>query len=177
MTRDETLGILMKIDVLFPNWKPENLTMTTDAWAAVLREYPKDVVEAALNTYVTGNESGFAPSVSQLLGIIRTANENPMDEMTPNEAWELVYNAIGNSIYHADEEFAKLPELCKKAIGNNPASLRELAVMDIDEVQNVTGSHFKRQYAELVKRKREYDKIPVNVRNLIAQTTQQMIEG
>jgi len=175
MTRDETKEIVMKVDVLYPNWKPENLTLTVDAWWAVLREYPKDVVDAALSTFVTGNDTAFAPAPGQLIGIIRKANTKPLDGMTASEAWDLVYKALSNSSYNNNEEFEKLPELCQKAVGS-AANLRSMA---IDENFNfgVEKSLFERKYEELQRRQEEYDKIPVSVRELIQGTELKMLEG
>ena len=39
MTRDEAKKIVMIIASTFPNWKPNNLSFTVDAWTAMLEEY------------------------------------------------------------------------------------------------------------------------------------------
>lgn len=179
MTREETKDIVMKIKVLYPNWKPENLTMTVDAWAAVLIDFPKDIVDAALAAYVTGDESGFAPSPSKLIGLMRKANKKPLDVMTASEAWALVYDAIGRSggmfPQYSVDEFEKLPELCKKAVGR-PENLREMA-LDENFNMGVEKSLFERKYEALLQRQEEYDKIPRRMKDLIQQTDMKMLEG
>lgn len=176
MNRDETKEILMTMQAVYPNWKPESLTVTVNAWETMLKDYPKQVVEAALNTYIATSESAFAPSVSQLIGIIRTANTKPLAIVTSQEAWDLVCKASQNASYHAEEEFEKLPPLVKKAVGS-ASNLREMALMDISAMQTVEKSTFKRTYDALVQRQEEYEKIPARVRDLIQNTTQNILEG
>jgi len=176
MTRDETKDILMKIDGLFPNWKPGNLTVLLDTWAVVLGNYTKQQVDAALIAYISGDTSGFAPSPGQLLGIIRTASENPMDTLTPLEAWGLVYKAICNSGYHAEEEFNRLPEICQKAVGSSH-NLAEMAAMDTATVQSVEQSHFIREYESLRRQVEKREQIPESVRAAIGTAETQGIES
>ena len=65
MTRENTVDLIRSIVSLYPNWKPENLTETVNAWHWALEEYPAAIVKAALQIYVKTNNTGFAPSVSQ----------------------------------------------------------------------------------------------------------------
>ena len=176
MTRDDTKELLFKIASLFPNFKPQNLTYAIDIWAVVLGNYEKEQIEAALAGYVATNTSGFAPSPGQLLEIVRTAQKKPTDSITPQEAWELVYKAICNSNYNAEQEFAKLPELCQKAVGG-VESLKEMAAMPTDTVNSVSQSNFIRTYRDMQKRQENYETIPAQVREVIGSTTQKMISG
>ena len=138
-------------------------------WHMALEDYSYQEISLALKAYVKSNDTGFPPVPAQLIAYTRQSN--PTSDLTSNEAWAIVYKAICNSNYNAEAEFEKLPELCKKAIGS-AASLRELAQMDIDTVQSVEGSHFKRNYENLVKQKAEYEKIPQSIRQELESLTQ-----
>ena len=168
MTRQETTKLIFMIKSAYPKtyekFTNKDFEGMLDMWAMCLEEYDFRVIATALKAYVLTNESGFPPAPGQLIGYTRQSN--PASDLTSNEAWSLVYKAICNSNYNAEAEFEKLPLMCQKAIGS-AASLRELAQMDIDTVQSVEGSHFKRNYENLVKRQAEYDKIPQTTREAL----------
>ena len=165
MTKEEVYKLIFVTKSVFPKTYEKFSEADFDnmalGWYMALEEYGYQEISVALKAYITTNTSGFPPVPAQLIAYTNT--RNPVTEMTSNEAWDLVYKAIGRSTYFAEEEYEKLPELCQKAIGS-AASLRELAQMDIHTVQSVEGSHFKRNYEELVKRQREYNKIPESTR-------------
>lgn len=176
MTRDEMKEVLIMMQATYPKWQPESLTATIDAWYALFRDYQKIAVDAALNTYIKTSDSAFAPSASQIMGIIRTANSKPLGVMTSQEAWDLVNRASQRALYYAEEEFEKLPPLVQKAVGS-VANIREIAKMDSETVQGVEKSTFKRTYDMLVQRQEEYNKIPTSARTMIQNATQNLLEG
>lgn len=84
--------------------------------------------------------------------------------------------AIGRSNYYAEEEFEKLPEACKMAVGN-PSNLREWAMMDSDQVGTVEQSHFVRNYRTAMQRIKEDRRMPEKVdSNRRGQKQQMQIE-
>lgn len=174
MTREETKKIIMVMAASYPNYKPADLSMTVDAWQMMLGEYPYSEIALALKAYITSDRSGFAPSIGQLIEKLQTIT-GPQ-EMGELEAWSLVYKAVCNSGYHAESEFAKLPEACQRAVGN-PANLKEWAMMDIDTVQSVEQSHFIRNYRAILNRMREEAKMPQEVKALIAGNRPEKITG
>lgn len=176
MNRDEVKRLIRIMVATYPNFKPNDLGETVDIWTAMLSDYDATQVEAGLKAYIVSDTTGFAPSVGQIIGKIKTASEHPMNTMTPLEGWSLVYKAICNSNYHADEEFAKLPEICQKAVGSAD-NLREMAQMPIDTVNSVEQSHFIRAFQNLQNRQEEYEKIPMQVREVIGVASQKMLEG
>lgn len=168
MTRDEIKKILMVIQTSYPNWHPQELSFTINTWFEMLREYEYLEMMTALKAYILADSSGFAPSIGQLVdkthSIRESVNEKRLGEL---EAWSLVYKAICNSGYHAEEEFNKLPEEVQKAVGG-PENLREWAQMKLDAVQSVEQSHFIRCYRAALQRKREDEKLPGEIKRLIA---------
>ena len=102
----------------------------------------------------------------------KTYDETEMSEL---EAWAIVRKAIGRSNYYAEEEFEKLPEACKMAVGN-PSNLREWAMMDSDQVGTVEQSHFVRNYRTAMQRIKEDRRVPEKVRIAIAEVKKQQMQ-
>jgi hypothetical protein len=160
MTRDETKKIIRIIADSYPNYKPSDISETIDVWSMMLEEYPYNQIAMALKAYILTDTSGFAPSIGQLVNKLTSA-EPQLNEM---EAWSLVSKAIRNGYYGAEEEFAKLPEVVQKAVGN-PANLRAWSHTDEQSIENVVQSNFLRTYRVVVKRESENAKLPDSLRN------------
>lgn len=165
MTRNETKEVVMAIYNLFPNWKPSDLSFTVDTWNIFLSEYDKKEVQVALATYVKSNTSGFAPSVGQLIQLLPSVIKKEESLLNEAEAWSLVRKAIRKSSYYAEEEFQKLPEAIKKAIGS-PSNLRVLACNE-DYNEEVESSNFKRAYRTVLAREKEIQRMPKQIQDLI----------
>ena len=120
MTREDAKKLLRYLVDCYPNFRPADMQETIEAWAKTLEEYDSREISFAAKIYVQTDTSGFPPSIGQLIEKAHSAKSPELDEM---EAWSLVMSGIGNSIYHAEEEYNKLPEVCQKAIGS-PAAVR-----------------------------------------------------
>ena len=130
MTRDETKKILMVVQAAYSNFNPPDRTVTVDTWYRFLSDYTYDQVDAAVDTYIRSDTSGFAPDIGKVIEKLQTLfMENSLNEMA---AWGMVLRAIRNSGYHAEEEFARLPVTVQKAVVS-PGQLREWALADMDE--------------------------------------------
>lgn len=174
MSREEVQDLLISIQSLYPNWKPDNKTVTVNAWHWALEEYPAPAVKAALQIYVKTNNTGFAPSVSQIInGIYKPVEQETMSE---GEAWSLVKRAIQDGNYHAEERFNELPELVQKAVGA-PNMIQQWAGTDSNEVNTVIMSNFQRAYKNVVQREQENVRIAPIVSELIGAVEQKMIGG
>lgn len=173
MTRDEVKKVVMVVVSLFPNWHPSDLTFTVNAWASVLDGFSYSQISAALKAFVLTDTSGFAPSVGQLVGLAdRIGNGEELNEM---QAWSLVSKALRRSTYYAESEFDKLPAPVQKAVGS-PEVLRAWGQSDMKSVETVIQSNFQRTYRQVLNDETEERKIPGNVRALLAQTGEKMIE-
>ena len=162
MNRDDTKQILMRIQCTYPNWKPTgDLSFMVDVWTESLEEYSYQQVLTALKVYTAIDTSGFAPSIGQLIDKVNSLTTK--DELNEMEAWSLVSNALRNGYYGAEVEFAKLPAAVQKAVGS-ASNLRNWAQTDIESVENVIQSNFMRTYRTVVKREKEYQKLPESVR-------------
>ena len=137
-----------------------------NVWFALLGDLPYKQAELAVQKHMATEK--FPPTIADLRAKANEVVERPAEEMSELEAWALVRKAIGNSNYHAEEEFARLPEVCRIAVGS-PANLREWAMMDSDQVATVEQSHFIRNYRAAAKRMTEDRKLPPAFRERIAE--------
>ncbi len=161
MTRDETKKIIMAMTYTYPNFHPQDISIVIDLWTSMLEAYSYQQISAALQAYILTDTSGFAPSIGQLTNKIHTETE--LGEL---EAWALVSKALRNGYYGAEDEFAKLPPLIQKAVGN-PSNLRQWALTDSSSVETVLQSNFIRNYRTEVKRANELSKLPENVKSVL----------
>lgn len=150
----------------YANMGAEDLKGLSMAWALVLGEYDFAIASRAVQLYLANDTKGFPPSPGQIVDAIHKITNPRIAEMTATEAWALVRKAIRNGYYGAEEEFAKLPAACQRAIGS-PSNLRELAQLDIDQVETVEQSHFIKAYNTQVIRERETAKMPSDIRALV----------
>ena len=150
----------------YANMGAEDLKGLSMAWALVLGEYDFAIASRAVQLYLANDTKGFPPSPGQIVDAIHKITNPRIAEMTATEAWALVRKAIRNGYYGAEEEFEKLPTVCQRAIGS-PSNLRELAQLDIDQVETVEQSHFIKAYNTQVIRERETAKMPSDIRALV----------
>lgn len=161
MTKDEFKILVKGMKSVYSDPKFITDNDAFSVWYSLLSDIPYDIASKAVQKYMS--TESFAPTPA---GIRTKAAEimSPEDEnMSELEAWQLVYSAIGRSIYNSKEAFEKLPEICQKAVGSAD-NLKEWAQMDSDTVRSVEQSHFIRNYRACLERKREDDKIPEQTR-------------
>lgn len=151
MTHDGVKYLLMVMTSAYPNYKPADMRMTIKVWEKILEPYDDNDVVAALKVYIVNDTKGFAPAIGQVIDNIKTKNDDP-GEM---EAWGLVRRAIRNGTYGAEEEFAKLPDVVKKAVGS-AGQIRDWAKMNVDSVDSVGQSNFLRSYRAAVEVKKRF---------------------
>ena len=150
----------------YANMGAEDLKGLSMAWALVLGEYDFAIASRAVQLYLANDTKGFPPSPGQIVDAIHKITNPRIAEMTATEAWALVRKAFRNGYYGAEEEFEKLPTACQRAIGS-PSNLREIAQLDIDQVETVEQSHFIKAYNTQIIRERETAKMPSDIRALV----------
>lgn len=164
MTRDETKRIIFLIANTYPNFKPADMSVTVDIWTKLFEEYPYEECERALHTYMSLDTSGFAPVPGQIIEKMHVVET--ITEKTTNEVWSEIRLAIGDSIYHAKERFEELSPEAQKAVGS-PNNLKNWAE-DMEYNDNVVQSLVIRNLETVRKRQREYDRLPLVTKKLIA---------
>lgn len=168
MTRENVQDLLAMIQGTYPNYKPMDKTATINAWLMALEEYDKDQVAAAFKMYMKSNSSGFAPSPGQLIENIQTLTRPK--ELNEMEAWSLVSKALKNGYYGAEEEFAKLPSIVQRAVGQ-PSQLRAWA-SDEEYNESVVSSNFMRSYRMELAQAQQISKLPQGMQNVIGKVNE-----
>jgi hypothetical protein len=173
MTRDETKKILMLMGAVYPNFKPDNLTATVDAWYLMLSDFEYADIENALRIYVRTSDEQFAPSVNKLIAMIRKPQE--LSQMDFPTVWRYIRKAISRSLYYSEEEFDKLPDEAKALVGA-PGQLREWAQLASETIDSVTRSKVETQYGAYQRRRAEVGAMPQEIRELIERSTPRLPE-
>lgn len=135
-------------------------------WATMFAEDDFMIVAAAVKALIAGDVKGFPPVIGQVKARIRQITKP--QEMTEGEAWALVARAIRNSTYDSRKEFDALPDYIQRIVGA-PSQLREWGTMDSDTVHSVVASNFQRAYRAKAEHRRNYDALPGDVKQLVAQ--------
>ena len=159
----------------FDNYSKDDLENLALAWGMCLEGYTYDQAAMGLKAFMVNDTKGFPPVVGQIIEHINKLDKTK-EAMGALEAWGLVYKAVCNSTYNADAEFAKLPPICQKVVGD-PANLKEMARMEIDTVNSVEQSHFIRQYNAVVEREKEKQKLPPSMRILLETEERKYIDA
>lgn len=172
MTKREIVELMTILQANYPDsFRGQSeavISAKISLWHKMFGEYPKDVVNAAAMAFMATDQKGFMPSVGQIMEEIRKLNRR--DDRTPDEAWRLVYRAIQNSTYWAEEEFQKLPEDIRRFVGH-PDQLKQWAMMEADVVQSVIASNFQRSFKVRQQNDRDYQKLPGEVKQFVSRLT------
>ena len=164
MTETDAKKIVASLLAAYANYRPPDIKAAAQVWFETMEEYSYEQVSAGLNIYMRSDTKGFPPIPGQIIDKIHTMTAPR--ELNEMEAWSLVYKAICNSTYNYVSEFEKLPPLVQKAVGL-PDSLREWATTQ-NLNREVVMSNFQRAYRTELQRELEFQKMPHNVRELIA---------
>lgn len=143
MTREE-FGVIVKgLRSVYSDPKYIADKDAFDVWYALLKDLPYEVATMATQAYM--QTETFPPKPADIRRYAQKITAPKTEDMSEIEAWGLVRKAIGNSIYNAESEFERLPEIIRQTLGN-PARLREMAQTDIADVETVEASNFMRSY-------------------------------
>lgn len=137
------------IKTYFPR---DNVLPTENAlrlWYAELKDIPYQIAYAALRKYVSTNK--FAPTIADIREQAAELYNQREGDISENTAWQLVWKAICNSGYHAEEEFEKLPEMVKRAVG----SASQLRQWGLSEVNDNTISYWKSDFQRIYRLERQ----------------------
>ena len=177
MTRSDVQKILATIEMMFSSFKVDDPTAMVDIWHSFLEPYEYVDISSAIGEYVKTSNSTYAPSISQLIGIVNKNKKVPMhlSLIQDSDAWALVRIALQNSTYHASEEFEKLPSMVKKAVG----SANQLYAWACDDNYNESAisSTFKRSYREICKKELEYSELTDQQKKCVDYAKQQLLDG
>ena len=156
MSKEEfkTLVKAMKAVYTHPSFIPDKYAF--DVWYSMLHDLDYQTASAAIQKHMQSEER--EPTVASIRKHAEQINGGLRDEIGEMQAWHMVYRAICDSAYHADERFAELPEIIQRAVAS-PGNLREWSQMDKDTVNSVGQSQFLRSYRAEVKRAADLRKL------------------
>lgn len=177
MNKAETIAIMAVLKEAYPMYYKdkgkEEINTAVNLWAEMFADDDVNLVKAAVKRYIATDIKGFPPVIGQIKqSLVKLTEPN---ELTEQEAWNLVSRASRNSAYRAIEEFEKLPEIVQQVVGS-PSQLKEWSQMDTDTVQSVVASNFMRSYKVKAASYREYQALPNDVKNLLEQATKKLTE-
>lgn len=145
----ETGTVMDLIQTAYPAWKaPKQATVL---WAQCFVNDPVNVVLTAVKTFIARDTKGFAPAIGQIRAIISQIAPKE-EEMTELEAWARIRKAISNGLYGAYKEFAALPPILQKVVGD-PEQLTAWAMLT-EGLDTVVASNVMRTYRMLLERER-----------------------
>lgn len=124
--------------------------MQADVWYEMLKDLDYAVAEKAVKNMIA--RSPYQPTIADVRKEYARLVTAPA--MGEGEAWGLVREAIRNGTYGATEEFAKLPPVLQKAVGN-PMSLTEWASLSSKEVETVVYSNFMKALRGVQEREKD----------------------
>jgi len=171
MTRQETLMLMGTLRVAYPQYyarqSAEEANAAVGLWQMMFADDSAQLVSAAVKAFIATDTKGFPPAIGQIKDKLdKLRAEANGGELTPMEAWQMVRRAIGNSYYHAPEEFAKLPDTIQSVLGG-PSALHDYANMDDAMVNSVVASNFQRSFAARRDHVIEMRKLPGDVKMLL----------
>lgn len=165
MVKEETIQFIAALKITYLNaykdLSKQEYELLIDMWQQDFEDIPYKVVMLAFNQYKNSPDSCFPPTAGQLKKII--LNMKPEKEICANEAYNLVYKAICNSTYHAEEEWNKLPDEIKSIV--SPERLKSLATASSEASLVTFEASFKRDYDKAVKEKHEFQALPLSQQN------------
>lgn len=169
MTRSEALKIFSILKSAYPNaykgMTKDDANGVINLWCSMFDDEDINYIAIAVKAFITTDTKGFPPTIGQLKNMIYKL-KSP-EEMTEQEAWNHVLEALKNSCYNSESEYKKLPEVIQRILGS-PATLREWAMIDRDTLCTVTASNFMRSYKARAKNERDYLSLPQSVRDIAA---------
>lgn len=146
----------------FQKLNAEEMRAMLDLWTEMFKDDSATLVKAAVKTIIAAGNREFAPNVGAIKEQMRKLTAGA-EEMTEAEAWAKIRKAISNGYYGAEQEFEKLPPLCRTVVGS-PQQLREWSTMDSETVHSVVSSNVQRAYKTIQRRERESAKVPEDIK-------------
>lgn len=178
MTEKQTATVIGIMQTAYPeafNGKSDDVVKRqVKLWAKIFKDDPFELVCNAVYAHIATSTDRFMPPIGVIKEEIRKLLAP--NEMTEEEAWNYVSSALRNGIYGYADEYKRLPERVQRLVGK-PEQLRTWAMMDVDTVQSVVASNFKRSYRARKAYDDEYEKLPASVKETYQRLSWQMFKA
>lgn len=173
----EANKLLLLIDSAYPKYldkvTPAKMKGMANMWALVLENFSLQEAERGLESYVATDTTGFAPSPGQIIAKIRAFNQEA--SMSAEEAWRVVEMAVQHALRDAQETYNAFPDAIKMAIGS-PGALRDMAMLDTQQLETVEHSQFIRAYNTIQQREEIKARTPMSAARLLTEKAQAELE-
>nr|DAK64811.1 MAG TPA: replisome organizer [Caudoviricetes sp.] len=169
MTKDETAKILAILNAYYPEVAADPQIMI-NAWHKIFADYNYAVVEQAAMNFAAADSREYPkfPVPGQIKDQVDLLSKTGD---SPEELWNIVYKAIGNSGYRSQEEFEKLPVCCQTWLGG-ASVLKDLGMTDTEIVNTVTRGQFLKTIGEIKERQEAQEQLPDEVRQALNEALQ-----
>lgn len=146
MTNGEWLNVVKVLNVMYED--KDRLMFESaekiNVWFSCLKDLDYEVVSVAVKRIAS--KSKYRPSIADIREECVEITHG--GEMLPeSQAWDMVRMALRDSYYHADEQFARLPEIVQRAVVS-PSRLTEWGQLSSDTVGSVVRAEFRRAYEQ-----------------------------
>ena len=151
MKKTETILLLKMLKNAYDRFEDtDELNAKINLWYHMFKEWPFKLVQEA--TFAMIKTLKFAPSIAEMLEELRKMT-NP-EEMTEQEAVNLLIKSLDNAYYEPQKAFDSLPPILQR-LANTPNQLKQWSLMDLTTVHSVVASNLSRSYRALAKNERE----------------------
>lgn len=150
MNKQEISKIILLLKTSYPyafkDMSSEDVESMVNLYQEMFKENTYKEVGQAIKNII--NTSEYMPTIATIKNKIYELNHPQQESNT--ELWESLLSAIGNSSYHAEEEFEKLPRLVQIFV-QSPRQLQSIArEIPSDEIHTVYKGQFLKQI-EIIK--------------------------
>lgn len=163
MSRKEISKIILILKTSYPyafkDMGEEEITNMVELYEEMFKDNTYEEVSSAIKCIINTNE--YMPAIATIKAKIYEL-KHPQQENN-SELWDSLLKAIGNSSYHSEEEFEKLPLLVKEYI-RSPRQLQEMATMSSDDIHTIVKGQFLKQIEAI---KQNYKETEITGRNLL----------
>lgn len=165
MSREEFSNIVLALKSVYnlPNFLATTESVTI--WYEILKDLDYKTCHTAVVAYMLSEEKIPSPASIRRMAL-QNCNSGELNEMS---AWALVSRALRNGTYGAEEEFNKLPDDVKRAVGS-PEQLHNWATTDEKTVETVIQSNFMRTYRTVIERKNQTAMLPESIKRTLGLT-------
>lgn len=178
MSINETAEILSVLRISYPNaynkLSDSDKEALVSLWSKLFADIPYKDVSEAVCEYINNEDSNFPPSPGKLNKIIRSRSGNTVP--SAQEALQPIRKAVQNSLYHSEEEFAKLSPTLKRLVGS-PNQLKSWATCSENEFETVITSRLAKSYNAITENEFLLASAPASVEALVSETQQRLTEG
>lgn len=163
MNREQTIQILSILRKAYPFFYKditrEEGREITDLWYEMFKEDDILLVIKAVKLFIKTDRKGFPPVIGVIKAKMEEISEaSRTDNINEFEAWQMVKDAVSNSLYNYKQEFDKLPPIIQKAVGNH-YTLKDWAQTPVDTLETIIQSNFIKSYKAAFEKEENQDKL------------------